>query len=53
MSSQSSRVNRLIQEHSNLNQRSPDGEGEAGSHDRMTEIRQELVELHRPEEKLG
>lgn len=52
MTSQSKRVNRLIQEHSHLNQRSSDSRGEVDqATERMTEIRQELVELHRPEEK--
>lgn len=52
MTSQSKQVNRLIQEHSSLNQRTSDNPGEAdGPSERMTEIRQELVELHRPEKK--
>lgn len=52
MSSQSKRVSHLIQEHSSLNQRSSDDPRETDSfNDRRTEIRQELVELHRPEEK--
>jgi len=52
MSSQSKHVSRLIQEHSSLNQRGADGLAEADQpSERVTEIRQELVELHRPDEK--